>query len=84
MSEERTKWEEYEVQDMGRLMMRASALEDDLNDTELVSPSDEDREALRDALYHAHKAHRILSQLAVKSQREWHQAVASEEERGNE
>lgn len=73
------KWEEYDVSDLGRLMVAASDLEDEVQGLDFANQTDEEREALLDARYYAKKLYLILSRLAVKASREWKEAVAAEE-----
>lgn len=68
-------WDEYEVAELGRLMITAGNLETDLRELSLPLIADDDEEMV-DARYHAHKLYRILARLAVQAEREWKQSQA--------
>lgn len=74
--EPQSTWEEYDVDELGRLMMAASALEDGVR--EFDPPHEEMDGDWLDAQYYARKLYRIISRLAVKAEREWKASAGSE------
>ncbi len=75
-----TRWEEYDVAELGRLMIQAHDLEDAIGEIGLMDPTEAEREDLTDARYYAYKLSRILSRLAITAQREWREADSAADE----
>lgn len=58
------KFNEFDTAELARLMIEASKVDSDIKDIEPDEMTDEEREALHDARYYAHKLYRLLLMLA--------------------
>ena len=66
-----SRWEEYDIAELGRLMIVAGELHGDVDALNFLHPTEDETEALIDARYYAHKLFKILGRLAINAEREW-------------
>lgn len=70
--------EEYDVEELKRLMVLASQVHDGVDDVDPADMTDEEREDLYDARYHAHKLSRLMFKLAKAADLAWKQSQVDE------
>ena len=61
--ETRTEWDEFNFGELRRLAMASGEWESDVDDLDADRYTDDDRETLYDARYHAHKLYTSLMRL---------------------
>lgn len=66
--------EEYDVNELGRLMIASNELQEGVADLDVAGTTEAEDDDLVDARYYATKLYRILARLAVKAEHEWKQA----------
>lgn len=72
--------DEYDVAELTRLMMLSSQVEDGIHDVDPLGMTEDERECLYDARYHAHKLARLLFRLAKAADDARGQSQATVEE----
>lgn len=72
------RFEEYGVEELGRLMVMAHDLENAVDELNPLSPTADETEDLHDARYYARKLRVIISRLAVTAEREYREAEVKE------